>query len=135
MPPISSPTFSTASNPIHSITMADSNVRAIESLEEFKEVINSNKTALIDFWAPWCAPCRAIAPIFNNLSSDSQYRESVNFYKVDIEVHKDIGAEVGVSTIPTFLAFKNGEKVGELIGGIPQPLTKFVNDQAKGGAQ
>ncbi|EKM84293.1 hypothetical protein AGABI1DRAFT_81981 [Agaricus bisporus var. burnettii JB137-S8] len=99
-------------------------VTAINSLQEFKTIINSGKVVVIDFWATWCGPCRVISPIFEKLSADAQ---QVEFYKVDVDAQQDIAQEVGIKAMPTFVAFKDGNKVKELVGAKPQELTALIS--------
>ena len=82
------------------------------------EVLNSDKPAIIDFWAEWCAPCRAIAPIIKDLAD--RYGDRVNIVKMDIEAHPNTPAQYGVRAIPTILAFKNGQVVEQLQGARPK---------------
>ncbi|XP_006453915.1 hypothetical protein AGABI2DRAFT_132659 [Agaricus bisporus var. bisporus H97] len=99
-------------------------VTAINSLQEFRTIINSGKVVVIDFWATWCGPCRVISPIFEQLSGDAQ---QVEFYKVDVDTQQDIAQEVGIKAMPTFVAFKDGNKVKELVGAKPQELKDLVS--------
>ncbi|KAJ3478879.1 hypothetical protein NLI96_g9451 [Meripilus lineatus] len=98
-------------------------VKAITSLAEFKEVIAKGNPVFIDFWATWCGPCRVISPIFEKLSDQFPNAE---FYKVDVDEQPDISQEVGVRAMPTFIAFKNGEKLGDLVGANPNGLTTLI---------
>ena len=82
------------------------------------EVLKSDKPAVIDFWAEWCAPCRQISPIINDLAE--RYGDRVNIVKMDIEAHPNTPAQYGVRAIPTILAFKNGQVVEQLQGARPK---------------
>jgi thioredoxin 1 len=82
------------------------------------EVLNSDKPAIIDFWAEWCAPCRAIAPIIKELAE--QYGEQVKIAKMDIDSHPNTPGQYGVRAIPTVLAFKGGQVVEQLQGARPK---------------
>ncbi|KAF4611857.1 hypothetical protein D9613_004345 [Agrocybe pediades] len=104
-------------------------VKAIESFDEFKTLINSGKPILIDFWATWCGPCKAISPIFEKLSNNAP--EGVEFYKVDVDDQEAIAQEVGIRAMPTFILFQNGEKKADLVGARPDGLTTLI-DTAKG---
>ncbi|KAF8899350.1 thioredoxin [Infundibulicybe gibba] len=99
-------------------------VQEINSLQEFKDVINNGSVSVIDFWAAWCGPCRVISPVFDELSKNIT---SIKFYKVDIDAQPDIAQEVGIRSIPAFKVFKNGNKVDELVGADPRGLTTMVN--------
>ena len=82
------------------------------------EVLNSDKPVIIDFWAEWCAPCRAIAPIIKALAE--QYGDQVKIAKIDVQAHPNIAGQYGVSSIPTVLAFKDGRVVEQLTGVHPK---------------
>ncbi|RPD64761.1 thioredoxin [Lentinus tigrinus ALCF2SS1-7] len=100
-------------------------VKVVSSLEEFKTIINGDKPAVFDFWATWCGPCKLISPIFEKLSEQT---DAVDFYKVDVDEAQDIAQEVGVRAMPTFMAFKQGNKVKEVVGANPPALQGLVNE-------
>ena len=82
------------------------------------EVLNSDKPAIIDFWAEWCAPCRAIAPIIKELAE--QYGDQVKIAKMDIDSNPNTPGQYGIRAIPTVLAFKDGQVVEQLTGARPK---------------
>jgi thioredoxin 1 len=82
------------------------------------EVLKSNLPTVIDFWAEWCAPCRAIAPIVKDLSA--QYEGKVKVVKMNIDENPATPGKYGVRAIPTVLAFKNGTVVGQITGARPR---------------
>ncbi|GLB43640.1 putative thioredoxin family protein [Lyophyllum shimeji] len=98
-------------------------VTPINSFEEFKRIINSGKVVAIDFWATWCGPCRAISPVFEALADQV---EAVEFYKVDVDAQPDIAQEVGIRAMPTFMIFKDGQKVKDLVGANPPALENLI---------
>ncbi|KAH9486186.1 Thioredoxin [Psilocybe cubensis] len=103
-------------------------VKAITSLAEFRTLVNSGKPILVDFWATWCGPCKAVSPIFERFSNDAP--NGIEFYKVDVDAQADIAQEVGVRAMPTFYLFKGGNKEGEVVGARPQELEALVKKGA-----
>ncbi|OCH89728.1 thioredoxin [Obba rivulosa] len=102
-------------------------VKPVQSIDEFKQIISGNKVAVFDFWATWCGPCRVISPIFEKLASQT---DGVDFYKVDVDEQPEISQEVGVRAMPTFIAFKNGAKIGEVVGANPAKLQELIQKSA-----
>ncbi len=82
------------------------------------EVLQSEKPTIIDFWAEWCAPCRAIAPIVKDLALE--YGEQVNIVKMDIDANPGVPGRFGVRSIPTVLAIQGGQVVQQLVGARPK---------------
>ena len=84
---------------------------------DYKELLESGKPVVIDFWAPWCGPCRSIAPIVEALATASEDRAIIGKYNVDDE--SDLGVEYGIRNIPTLLFFdKEGKMVDKHVGTI-----------------
>lgn len=84
----------------------------------FDEVLNSDKPVLVDFWAAWCAPCRMLAPIIEEVADDFEGRALVG--KVDVDNNQEVSSKYGIRSIPTVLIFKNGEVVDKIVGVVPK---------------
>ena len=95
--------------------------------DNFKETISQDKLVLVDFWAEWCGPCKALSPIIDELSQEMS--ETMTIAKVDITENQDIAVEYGVRNIPTMLFFRNGEIVDKQVGAMPKSAIQDVIDK------
>ena len=95
-----------------------SNALAVKTADFEKEVLQSEVPVLVDFWAPWCPPCRAIAPTLDIVASEMEGKARI--VKVDVDDEPEVAARYGVSSIPALLLFKGGEQVGQLVGAHPK---------------
>ncbi len=89
------------------------------------EVKNSQTPILVDFWAEWCAPCRMIAPVLDEIADE--YDGKVTIGKINVDQNRSVAAQYGVMSIPTLILFKNGEMVEQLVGAQPKEnLVKVI---------
>jgi|SRR3954469_20285199 len=96
--------------------MASDNVLEVTDSNFQAEVLNSKTPVLIDFWAAWCAPCRAIAPHVEALAAE--YSGKLRVGKLDIDSNQGVPQQYDIRSIPTLLVFKEGKVVGQLVGAV-----------------
>jgi thioredoxin 1 len=99
--------------------MASENLKTITDSNFESEVLKSTQPVLIDFWATWCGPCRAIAPLVEQLAGE--YAGKVKVAKVNIDENPKTPTQYDVRSIPTLLVFKDGKVVGQIVGAVPKP--------------
>ncbi len=110
--------------------MAGADVMNIGDSDFQKEVLESQQPVLVDFWATWCAPCRAIAPAVDELAT--QYKGKVKVAKVNIDDNQDTPQQYGVRSIPTLLVFKGGKVVEQIVGAVPKSRLEAAITKALG---
>jgi thioredoxin 1 len=107
--------MATETNSIQQVTDAD-----------FDSVVNGGKPVFVDFWAPWCGPCRIIGPIVEELAPNYEGRAVIT--KMNVDDNPNIAQRFGVTSIPTLMMFKNGKLVDRMVGAAPKgALQQFID--------
>lgn len=98
--------------------MANEHVMTLEDGTFEAEVLKSDVPVMVDFWAPWCAPCRMLAPAVEELAT--KYAGQAKVGKINIDEHQVVPQKYNVMSIPTILVFKNGQPVDHVVGNVPK---------------
>jgi thioredoxin 1 len=107
--------------------MASSDVVTLEDGTFEQEVLKSETPVLVDFWATWCGPCKAIAPAVDDLARE--FKGKLKVAKLDIDHHQQTPQRYGIRSIPTLLVFKGGQVVNTIVGAVPK--SKLVDAVTK----
>ena len=109
--------------------MAGANVIELTDTNFQAEVLDSQQPVLVDFWAPWCGPCRKIAPLIDELASE--YVGAARVGKVNIDDNQQLAMNYGIESIPTLLVFKGGQPLQRFVGLPGKAKLQEAIDQAK----
>ncbi|KAI1298930.1 thioredoxin-like protein [Xylaria venustula] len=100
----------------------------VHSKAEFDEAVKKHPVLFLDAFAVWCGPCKAIAPILADWSNQERFKD-VFFAKIDVDALPELSQELGITAMPTFIAFKDGEIAGKFVGARPDKIEELIATQ------
>jgi thioredoxin 1 len=102
------------------------NVKTVTDASFDGDILKSETPVLVDFWAPWCGPCRSVAPIVDDLAS--QYAGKLKVAKINVDESVNVAMQYQVTSIPTFILFKGGKVADRVLGALPRgEFVKFID--------
>ncbi|MCL6429200.1 Thioredoxin 2 [Spiroplasma sp. JKS002669] len=106
-----------------------SKIITVNKVEELNKILKANKYAIVDFYADWCPPCKALAPIFEDLSKEV---DDVTFIKINVDHSEELKDKFKISSIPTLIYFKDDQEATKTFGFVPKPtLLSHLNNLKK----
>jgi thioredoxin 1 len=102
------------------------NIKHVTDATYDEDVLQSELPVLVDFWAPWCGPCRMVAPVIEELSQE--YEGKMAFAKVNTDENVEVAGKLGIRGIPTLIVYVAGEEVERMVGFAPKPTLKSKLD-------
>jgi thioredoxin 1 len=102
--------------------MANPNIKEVSDSSFDGDILKSSVPVLVDFWAPWCGPCRSVAPIVDDLAT--QYAGKLKVAKINVDESTEVAMRYQITSIPTFILFKNGQVADRALGALPR--SEFV---------
>ena len=107
--------------------MSESNHMLINDQNFSEEVLKSRELVLVDFWAPWCGPCRLVGPVIEDLANE--YQGKIKVGKLNVDENEQTAYRYGIRSIPTIILFKDGRPVDQIVGAVPKHIIKKMIDK------